>query len=323
MRKKAKPEPSIRAEATAKAELSAKLVRERKHTIKEVVPSDVTRAKAGAWLDILSPITEWAGLKGDALRYRRQQLRIQQDAALDRLAKIVRKKMQDRQLAAPLTPKILVPALEAASLEAPDSPLIAWWANLLVSGASGGEIRPYLLNLMTAIGAEEAAVLAQIWQGFSSNKEYRSGEYNLPLRGSFNLKRSFDAEVRKLEGRTFSEDKFMDIFLKIFRKLVDRSERSGIPAEFALVQRSNPDYNGHRLSFRHCSSLTSELVPVQVCLALKLLEEHKEKFEPKVDGYGIIVPATLEKYVELKIIVPSNLGLEFLSVCQPPPPSRR
>src|ERR1700738_4117712 len=94
MAKKASVMPKIAAEAIAKAEVSAKIVRQRKHSITEVIPPDVTRARAGAWLDILSPITEWAGLKGDALRHRRQQLRIQQEAALDRLARIVRKKME-------------------------------------------------------------------------------------------------------------------------------------------------------------------------------------------------------------------------------------
>lgn len=61
---------------TAKAEAIAKAVFERKKSITEVIPPDVTRAKAGRWLDLISPITEWAGLKGDALRFRRAQLRI-------------------------------------------------------------------------------------------------------------------------------------------------------------------------------------------------------------------------------------------------------
>jgi hypothetical protein len=49
----------VRAEAITKAELVAKATYQRKHSTTEVVPPDVTRAKAGAWLDLISPITEW------------------------------------------------------------------------------------------------------------------------------------------------------------------------------------------------------------------------------------------------------------------------
>jgi hypothetical protein len=86
-----KPKPlEVSAKASAKFEAVAKATYQRKKITTEVVPPNVSRAKAGAWLDLISPITEWAGLKGDALRYRRAQLRIQQDNALERLAKMVR-----------------------------------------------------------------------------------------------------------------------------------------------------------------------------------------------------------------------------------------
>jgi hypothetical protein len=59
---------SVKLEATAKASYV------RKKKIMEVVPPDVTRAKTGAWLDLISPLTEWAGLKGDELRFKRTRL---------------------------------------------------------------------------------------------------------------------------------------------------------------------------------------------------------------------------------------------------------
>lgn len=79
MMKRKASEPKIKVETTAKAEISAKVVRQRKHLIEEVIPPDVTRAKAGAWLDLISPLTEWAGLRGDQLRRKRELLRVQQD----------------------------------------------------------------------------------------------------------------------------------------------------------------------------------------------------------------------------------------------------
>src|SRR3954465_1185709 len=61
------------AEVSAKAEAIAKITYQRNRSITEIVPPDVTRAKAGRWLDLISPITEWAGLRGDALRFQREQ----------------------------------------------------------------------------------------------------------------------------------------------------------------------------------------------------------------------------------------------------------
>src|ERR1043165_586819 len=123
-----KPNMRIDAKASAKVEAVARATYQRKRTTTEIIPADVTRAKAGRWLDLISPITEWAGLRGDALRFQRDQLRIRQEAALEKLADTVRGMMQGQMVLHPLPPKILVPALEAVSLEDPMSPLIHWWA---------------------------------------------------------------------------------------------------------------------------------------------------------------------------------------------------
>jgi hypothetical protein len=40
--------------ATASYEISKKVTQE--------IPEDVTRARSWAWLDLISPLTEWAGL---------------------------------------------------------------------------------------------------------------------------------------------------------------------------------------------------------------------------------------------------------------------
>src|SRR5262245_44976769 len=126
----------VEAIATAKLEAVAKATYSRKRTTTEVIPPDVTRAKTGAWLDLISPITEWAGLKGDALRYRRQQLRNQQEDTLMRLAEMLQAKMADQEVLQPVPPKILVLALEKASLEdASDDVMVERWANLLASAA--------------------------------------------------------------------------------------------------------------------------------------------------------------------------------------------
>ena len=82
---------------TAKAVLSAKAVASakftRKRIIQESVPADVTRAKATARLDLISPLTEWAGLKGDELRQKRVQLRLQREDVLTRIGEKCTKRL--------------------------------------------------------------------------------------------------------------------------------------------------------------------------------------------------------------------------------------
>lgn len=126
-------------------------------------PEDVTRAKASAWLDILSPITQWAGLKGDLLQHKRQMLRLEQEATLSILADRVRHKL-DGQTVTPVPAKQLVPILEMASLEDPESELIENWANLLSSAAltPGDEVR-ICATILNELSPADAQLLQKIF----------------------------------------------------------------------------------------------------------------------------------------------------------------
>lgn len=90
--------------ATARIEAVARATYQRKKTITETIPPDVSRAKASAWLTLLSPITEWAGLKGDALNFKRRLLRVQQEETLVRVAKAVRAKLVGEKVLHPIPP---------------------------------------------------------------------------------------------------------------------------------------------------------------------------------------------------------------------------
>jgi hypothetical protein len=59
-----KPVKALTSPIKAEAKVEAVASFQRKKHVTEVIPPDVTRAKAGAWLDLISPVTEWAGLKG-------------------------------------------------------------------------------------------------------------------------------------------------------------------------------------------------------------------------------------------------------------------
>lgn len=163
------------AKAVARVEASAKASFKRKKNVTEVIPPDVIRAKASAWLDLISPITEWAGLKGDALKFERQQLRIQQEESLLLIAHSVRRKIAGREAGNPVPRKILVPALEKASLEdAADEAMIELWANLLASAYMGQKVEPRYIGIIEELSTSQAKCL-------SSLVRHRSEEMTAPF----------------------------------------------------------------------------------------------------------------------------------------------
>jgi hypothetical protein len=158
------PKSAVTAKAvvSAKAVASAKLTRKR--IIRESVPVDVTRAKATAWLDLISPLTEWAGLKGDELRHKRDQLRLQREDVLTRIAEKCTERLGLRPPnAVPVPNKFLVPFLEQASLEDPDSSLVDMWANLFVSASEQFEsYHTHFVSIISRLSNKQAEIFARI-----------------------------------------------------------------------------------------------------------------------------------------------------------------
>lgn len=165
--------------ASARIDVSAAAKYEIRKQISQVVPEDVTRARSGAVLDAISPITEWLAFQGDRMRFEREKFRIQAEASLRSLEREVQTILseQNPQLAM-ATNKEVTPILEGVAEEACDSPLIKWWANLLVSVADPKvETRPYFADLTSKIGPLEAELLEQLWPkhlaGIGANAELR------------------------------------------------------------------------------------------------------------------------------------------------------
>jgi hypothetical protein len=152
----------VKLSAEAKVSATAKYSRVKK--IKEVVPEDVTRAKASAWLTLISPITEWAGLKGDRLRHKRELLRVQQEETLYQIVLRARQRIEAESLQTkPVPTKFLVPFLEKASLEQPNDVLVELWANLLVS--AGTNYNPHYIhfaNIISQLSAQQAQLFQQL-----------------------------------------------------------------------------------------------------------------------------------------------------------------
>jgi hypothetical protein len=293
---------------SAKAEVSAKVAYSRTRKTTEVIPPDVTRAKAGAWLELLSPITQWAGLKGDEMAYRRASLRIQQEAALENLAVQVREKLGVRQIKQIIPPKLLIPTLEAVSLEDPQSPLIAWWANLLVSGALGGSTRPYLSELMRVIGFEEASVMSEMWGAYSTDDENKDLDKIIPDYLGYRLRSFIELEFCKSESHHKKAAGPNNPWYSIAGALINYAKSFGIK-----IYVETPTGRGSSMVIWDENYFETS---VEVCRALRLLAEYRTDilFDPES-----IKEKYARKYTNwhLRVLYPTYLGIEFLMSCQP------
>jgi Abortive infection alpha len=146
---------------TAEAKLAATYAVRK--NIKEVIPSDVTRAKVASWLDLISPLTERAGLKGDQLRLKRDILRLHREETLSRIASSIRAKGPINLGKSKVPNKFIVNFLERASLEDPDDELVEFWSNLLISAAE--DYNPYhihFINIISQLSSKQAKLVESI-----------------------------------------------------------------------------------------------------------------------------------------------------------------
>ncbi len=111
--------------------------------------------------DIVRPLTEWAGLKGDRLRLQREEVALE-----------IAKRANDRIKAqkAPRTPiptKTVVRLLESGSLEEPtDDTMIEMWANLLASAAHDPDAAaPRFVSILEDLNGDQAQNLKDVLLG--------------------------------------------------------------------------------------------------------------------------------------------------------------
>jgi hypothetical protein len=230
--------PKISAKATARLEAVAKATYFRKKTTTEVIPPDVSRAKAGAWLTLLSPITEWAGLKGDALNFQRRLLRIQQEETLLRVALSVREKLTDATISHPVPRKILVPALEKASLEdSEDQTMIELWANLLASATQKVSVQPRFVGILEEIAGAQAKCLERVAFGNSSSSQFPAAEFEDSCLefADYNIRELFEHAIQLVldGGRDASV---------AMQLIVDTFSRPGVLLEVANIIDSETDH---------------------------------------------------------------------------------
>jgi hypothetical protein len=234
----------------------------------EIIPPDVTRAKSQTWLDLFSPLTQWAGLKGDSFYFKRLELRIHQEAALEQLADTIRKQLDVKPPSHPVHPKILIPALEGASLEGPNSPLLDWWANLLVSEAHGKSVRPYHVSLMNQLGPEEARFLESMWSPLYIKED--------------NTKRMYEKIKAELDSRLDFLDK-EGIELEYFPSVYDLADWGkeqriifdSIELNFNISKNNDDSYPERYEAMPYRAEWTTAM---RVCSTLNLLKIDRHKY---------------------------------------------
>ncbi len=284
---KNKPAKSVvKATASAKAEVIAKATYQRKHSTTAIVPPDVTRAKAGAWLDLISPVTEWAGLRGDQLRHKRELLRIQQDETLNRIARLAKRRLDEIDgTINPVPNKFLVPFLERASLEEENSELCQRWADLLVNAAT--EYNPSMIRfsvVLSEIGAGEVKLLNRIVRKPRGDRELNHIEDVPHMFLSGVLNKFIDRHIEPQKTET-----------KLHREILKYYEYPGTVWPFLGV--NDWDFSNRKWSDND-EAIASNLVSVGVLHLLDGLEGENGSF----GWYGRVYALT-------------SFGLRFLLAC--------
>jgi hypothetical protein len=219
--------------------------------------------------------------------------------------------MRGQEVLQPLPLKIIVPALEAASLENPESPLIEWWADLLTSSAKGGSMRPYLVELMRQIGSEEACFLETLWNAVMENYPAISHKQLSGVATRMTIRVQFEAIVRRLsnmEREPWNEKTFALISEASTQAILDAEQR-GVPIRLSLY----PPAGG--IIWPTSPILSRMKTALDVSRALNVVEFNNYS-EMILSNYGN------QFHYEIGLLEFSNLGAEFMTACRPRGPSK-
>ncbi|WP_210166762.1 hypothetical protein [Methylobacterium sp. Leaf89] len=104
-------------------------------------------------VDSFRDFSEAHGLRWD-------QIRLQQADVAITVAEMARRQLEaDRIAIQPVAPKVLVPLIEKASLEAPEGEMVQRWASLLARAASPGGLPPRLIQIISELEVRQVALL--------------------------------------------------------------------------------------------------------------------------------------------------------------------
>lgn len=121
------------------------------------IPEKSTGRLVDALTDIIRPLSESRGLKADLIRLQREDVAI-------KIALKARERLQiEAEEIRPVPTKLLVPILEAASLEDPeDDAMHELWANLLASASTTTNVEPRFPGILKELHTRQAVLIERI-----------------------------------------------------------------------------------------------------------------------------------------------------------------
>lgn len=125
--------------------------------VKGEIPSSSLGRLVDSFTDMIRPFSESRGLKADLLRLQRE------DVLYDITRRAVERLQLEGREVKPIPVKTLVPLLEKASLEDPESDMIDWWVGLLAETSQDqGLQHPVYSDLLSKITSAEASYLQKM-----------------------------------------------------------------------------------------------------------------------------------------------------------------
>jgi hypothetical protein len=125
--------------------------------VKADLPASQAAAVGAQLSQLFSPVVEGAGLIGDYVRFFRQAAAIRAMRRVREIATEAGFKLK------PVPPKMLIPWVEAVSLEDEDSMLVELWAHLLVSASTRQESHHvHFVSIIQQLSARQGELLATI-----------------------------------------------------------------------------------------------------------------------------------------------------------------
>jgi hypothetical protein len=219
-------------------------------------------------------------------------LRIQQEETLILLARVISEKMAGQPMLQPVPTKILVPALEKASLEdAADDYMIDKWAELLAAAATQPNVPPRFVGILAELTGSQAKLLEEIlYKDEGTEAERKNPDWIVCELDSLHLQRFFAREVAAKDEQ----------YPSLWKELYPIFRRRGL---LMLSYSESLETSAVRTSRKLFTSPRIESLDLDVLRSLNLIE--LKRF------YYVTAPVLYDlSYYQI-----TDAGLSFLSVC--------
>lgn len=124
--------------------------------VKTEIPASSSGRALDSIVDIFRPFSESRGLRADNIRLQRE------DVLLEIAKKAKARALLENTEIREIPTKFLVPFLEKASLEEPNSELIDRWSDLLLSASNNAGLPPRFISVLADLNFREATILKKI-----------------------------------------------------------------------------------------------------------------------------------------------------------------